>query len=65
MFFRWLFNIKKVSWYEIQEITKALKELDSEYFCSNVSGLRIRAFLFTDNIYIRILLAVFTKKALF
>ena len=65
MFFRWLFNIKKVSWYEIQEITKALKELDSEYFCSNVSGLRIRAFLFTDNIYIRILLAVFTKKVLF
>ena len=65
MFFRWLFNIKKVSWYEIQEITKALKELDSEYFCSNVSGLRIRAFLFTDNIYIRILLAVFAKKVLF
>ena len=65
MFFRWLFNIKKVSWYEIQEITKALKEFDSEYFCSNVSGLRIRAFLFTDNIYIRILLAVFAKKVLF
>ena len=65
MFFRWLFNIKKVSWYEIQEITKALKELDSEYFCSNVSGLRIRAFLFTDNIYIRILLAIFAKKVLF